>query len=228
MRWLIPRLADFAREEPAHRRPHHTAAWQLPFGDDWKCGITLGDGNWPGLVAEPFRRRPDAVCAPKLACSLSVRPDLKGRAAPRRPFAGRTGPSWLTAAGTSASRPRLEFQYYGQALQAAVDGARGAMGSAPYIRRRPRRRPALFAPFRICCAKGMRCICSIAASRPTSATSPPSALDCPRRPFRSRPPAGIRRTSKQSSTKKSRGMVNASHGGCGFVVLSLDSRELAH
>jgi LysR family glycine cleavage system transcriptional activator len=25
-----------------------------PFGEDWSCGIKLGDGAWPGLVVEPL------------------------------------------------------------------------------------------------------------------------------------------------------------------------------
>ena len=43
-------------------------------------------------------------------------------------------PSWLKAAGVARVTARgPEFQYYGQALQAAVDGLGIAMGIRPYI-----------------------------------------------------------------------------------------------
>jgi LysR family glycine cleavage system transcriptional activator len=53
MRWLIPRLADFRKEEPAIDVRITAGGVAAPFGDDWSCGIKLGDGDWPGLVAEP-------------------------------------------------------------------------------------------------------------------------------------------------------------------------------
>ena len=46
----------------------------------------------------------------------------------------RTGRSWLKAAGVARTTARgPEFQFYGQALQAAVDGLGIAMGIRPYI-----------------------------------------------------------------------------------------------
>src|SRR6202795_4555534 len=54
MRWLIPRLADFRKDEPDIEVRITTGGAAAPFGDDWSCGIKLGDGEWAGLVAEPL------------------------------------------------------------------------------------------------------------------------------------------------------------------------------
>src|SRR6202795_3988720 len=54
MRWMIPRLADFRRAEPDIEVRITTGGAAAPFGDDWTCGIKLGDGEWAGLVAEPM------------------------------------------------------------------------------------------------------------------------------------------------------------------------------
>ena len=61
MKWLIPRLADFRKHEPDIDVRITTGGAAVPFGEDWSCGIKLGDGEWPGLIAEPLvRRRPAA------------------------------------------------------------------------------------------------------------------------------------------------------------------------
>src|ERR1700720_4779445 len=120
MKWLIPRLADFRKEEPDIDVRITTGGAAAPFGDDWSCGIKLGDGNWPGLVAEPlFAADLLPVCTPR-----------------------------VTARGT-------EFQYYGQALQAAVDGLGVAMGIRPYIDD-DLASGRLVAPFALNVPKGMR------------------------------------------------------------------------
>src|SRR3954463_3502634 len=79
MRWFIPRLVDFRKQEPDIEVRITTGGAAAPFGDDWSCGITLGDGNWPGLVAEPlFAGDLLPVCAPRLAVELKRLGDLKG------------------------------------------------------------------------------------------------------------------------------------------------------
>src|SRR6201987_5906350 len=81
MKWLIPRLADFQKQEPEIevRIPPGVAAAPEPFSDDWSCGIKLGDGDWPGLVAEPlFAADLQPVCIPRLAAALKRPTDLKG------------------------------------------------------------------------------------------------------------------------------------------------------
>jgi len=54
MKWLIPRLKDFRKQEPDIEVRITTGGAAAPFGDDWSCGIKLGDGEWPGLMAEPL------------------------------------------------------------------------------------------------------------------------------------------------------------------------------
>jgi LysR family transcriptional regulator, glycine cleavage system transcriptional activator len=135
MRWLIPRLADFRKAHSDIDVRIAAGGVAAPFGDDWSCGIKLGEGVWPGLVAEPlFAADLLPVCAPRLAAALKRPSDLKGPSLLRVAHASEDWPLWLKAAGL----PRLsargpEFEYYGQALQAAVDGLGVAMGIRPYI-----------------------------------------------------------------------------------------------
>ena len=135
MKWLIPRLADFRKEQPDIEVRITTGGAAAPFGDDWSCGIKLGDGAWPGLVAEPlFAADLLPVCTPKLAASLKRPADLKGPSLLRVAHAAEDWPAWLRIAGAGRIQARgPEFQFYGQALQAAIDGLGIAMGIRPYI-----------------------------------------------------------------------------------------------
>jgi LysR family glycine cleavage system transcriptional activator len=157
MRWLIPRLADFSRNEPTIEVRITTGGVAVPFGDDWSCGIKLGDGAWPGLVAEPlFAADLLPVCAPKLAATLKRAGDLKGASLLRVAHSPDDWPSWLKAAGIARLTARgAEFQYYGQALQAALDGLGIAMGIRPYIDD-DLAAGRLVAPFALSVPKGMR------------------------------------------------------------------------
>ena len=157
MRWLIPRLADFRKEEPAIDVRITTGGAAAPFADDWSCGIQLDDGAWPGLVAEPlFAADLLPVCAPKPAAALKRPADLKGSSLLRVAHSPDDWPSWLKAAGTSRITARgPEFQFYGQALQAAVDGLGIAMGIRPYIDD-DLAAGRLVAPFALSVPKGMR------------------------------------------------------------------------
>jgi LysR family glycine cleavage system transcriptional activator len=157
MRWLIPRLADFRKEQPDIEVRITTGGAAAPFGDDWSCGIKLGNGEWPGLVAEPlFAADLLPVCAPKLAAGLKRPADLKGPSLLRVAHAPEDWPLWLKAAGVSRLTARgTEFQYYGQALQAAVDGLGIAMGIRPYIDDDLSAR-RLVAPFALTVPKGTR------------------------------------------------------------------------
>jgi LysR family transcriptional regulator, glycine cleavage system transcriptional activator len=157
MRWLIPRLADFRKQEPAIEVRITTGGPAVPFGDDWSCGIRLGDGDWPGLVAEPlFAGDLLPVCAPRLAASLKRPSDLRGPALLRVAHAAQDWPLWLKAAGITRVTARgPEFGYYGQALQAALDGLGIAMGIRPYIDD-DLAAGRLVAPFALTVPKGMR------------------------------------------------------------------------
>jgi len=104
MRWLIPRLADFRKEEPTIEVRITTGGAAAKFSDDWSCGIQLGDGEWPGLIAEPLfcRRFAAGVRAPARqraeAARRSQGPDaIAGAHSPD------DWPSWLKAAGVLAS-----------------------------------------------------------------------------------------------------------------------------
>ncbi len=158
MRWLIPRLADFRKHEPDIDVRITTGGAAVPFGEDWSCGIKLGDGEWPGLIAEPlFAADLLPVCAPRLGQSRSSAPaDLKGRRCCGSRIRPDDWPSWLEAAGTGRITARgPEFESHGQALQAAVDGLGIAMGIRPYIDD-DLAAGRLVAPFALSVPKGMR------------------------------------------------------------------------
>jgi LysR family glycine cleavage system transcriptional activator len=157
MRWLIPRLADFRQAEPDIDVRITTGGVAAPFGEDWSCGINLGDGEWPGLVAEPlFAADLLPVCAPKLAAQLRRPGDLRGPSLLRVAHSPNDWPSWLKAANVTRVTARgLEFQFYGQALQAAADGLGVAMGIRPYIDD-DIAAGRLIAPFALSVPKGMR------------------------------------------------------------------------
>jgi LysR family glycine cleavage system transcriptional activator len=150
MRWLIPRLADFRIDEPDIDVRITTGGAAAPFGDDWSCGIKLGDGDWLGLVAEHlFAADLLPVCAPRLAMQLK-------RSLLRVAHSPSDWPLWLKTSGVARVTARgPEFQYYGQALQAAVDGLGVAMGIRPYIDD-DLAAGRLVAPFALTVPKGMR------------------------------------------------------------------------
>lgn len=156
-RWLIPRLGVFREVAPEVEVRITTGGVAAPFGDDWSCGITLGDGTWPGLDAEPlFDADLIPVCTPSLARDLNGLADLKAVDLLRVSHAPDDWSSWLGAAGGSriaAVGPM--FEYYGQALQAALDGLGVAMGIRPYIDD-DLRAGRLVAPFTRSVPKGKR------------------------------------------------------------------------
>jgi LysR family glycine cleavage system transcriptional activator len=157
LRWLIPRLADSQREQPDIEVRIATGGAAAPFGDDWSCGIKLGDGGWPDLVAEPlFAADLLPVCAPLLAAQLKRPGDLRGPSLLRVAHAAEDWPLWLKTAGVGRVTARgPEFQYYGQAQQAAADGLGVAMGIRPYIDD-DLAAGRLIAPFALTVPKGMR------------------------------------------------------------------------
>jgi LysR family glycine cleavage system transcriptional activator len=135
IRWLIPRLADLQRRQPGLEVRITTGGIAAPFSDRWSCGILMGQGEWPDLVATRlFGADLLPVCAPALAAKLR-RPSLLTRASLLRvAHAPGDWPRWLEAAGApgvTAAGPVFEF--YGQAQQAAADGLGVAMGVRPYI-----------------------------------------------------------------------------------------------
>ncbi len=134
-RWLIPRLADFQKQAPEIEVRFATGGATLPYNDEWTCGIRLGSGRWPGYVAERlFAADLTPVCAPAIAKRLSRPEDLRNATLLRVAHAPDDWPRWFKAAGLARMRVRgPEFEYYGQALQAAADGVGVAMGIHPYV-----------------------------------------------------------------------------------------------
>jgi LysR family glycine cleavage system transcriptional activator len=135
IRWLIPRLADFQQRAPGVEVRITTGGAAAPFSEGWSCGIRLGDGAWPGLVASPlFTADLLPVCTPRLAARLGAAAALAPESLLRVSQAPEDWPLWLAAAGASGLTPQGPvFEFYGQALQAAADGVGIAMGIRPYI-----------------------------------------------------------------------------------------------
>jgi LysR family glycine cleavage system transcriptional activator len=134
-RWLIPRLAAFQKDAADIEVRFATGGATVPYNDDWTCGIRLGSGDWPGFSAEKlFPADFTPVCAPALAKRLKTPEDLRNATLLRVAHAADEWPQWFKAAGVAklrASGP--EFEYYGQALQAAADGVGVAIGISPYV-----------------------------------------------------------------------------------------------
>jgi len=93
---------------------------------------------------------------PRLAAQLKRASALRGPSLLRVAHASEDWPLWLKAAGVARVTARgPEFQYYGQALQAAADGLGVAMGIRPYIDD-DLAAGRLVAPFALTVPKGMR------------------------------------------------------------------------
>lgn len=135
VRWLIPRLAGFREIAPEIEVRMTTGGVAAPFSDDWTCGIKLGGGEWPGLVAERlFEAKLIPVCAPRFARGLGRAQDLDPRTLLRVAHAKTDWPTWLRSAGVKGVVARGPvFEFYAQALQAAADGVGLALGIRPYI-----------------------------------------------------------------------------------------------
>jgi LysR family glycine cleavage system transcriptional activator len=135
IRWLIPRLASFRKLQPDIDVRITTGGAAAPFAEDWTCGIKLGDGQWPDLVSEPlFAADLVPVCSPALASGLRSPSDLHGATLLQVAHALEDWQRWLKAAGVRrAASTGPQFEFYGQALQAAADGLGIAMGIRPYI-----------------------------------------------------------------------------------------------
>lgn len=134
-RWLIPRLAGFQKEEPEVEVRFATGGATLPYNDDWTCGIRLGDGDWPDFTTERlFAADFTPVCSPAMAKRLKSPDDLRNATLLRVAHAADEWPRWFKTVELSKIRVKgPEFEYYGQALQAAADGVGVAIGISPYV-----------------------------------------------------------------------------------------------
>ncbi len=135
IRWLIPRLGDFHRAHPGIEVRLTTGGAVVALRDDWTCGVQLGDGDWPGYVAEPlFSAEMFPVCTPAVARRLKRPEDLGGAVLLDVSHSIEDWTQWLAAAGLAALTARgPSFGTYAMALQAALDGVGVAMGLRPYV-----------------------------------------------------------------------------------------------
>jgi LysR family glycine cleavage system transcriptional activator len=137
VRWLIPRLESFRRAAPDIEVRITTGGIAAPFLNDWTCGIKLGSGQWPGLVAEHlFDAELVPVCAPRIGRKLKNVRDLNGATLLSVAHANATGDwsTWQEAAGLAKLTVKGPvFDFYFQAQQAAVEGVGVALGLRPYI-----------------------------------------------------------------------------------------------
>lgn len=134
-KWLIPRLGDFQKAAPEVDVHIATGGVAAPFSEDWTCGITLGDGSWPNLTTEAIVAADlTPVCSPAFGKKLKSAAGLKKATLLRVSHSPDDWELWLKAAGiTGATANGPEFDFYGQAQQAAVDELGIAMGIRPYI-----------------------------------------------------------------------------------------------
>ena len=144
MRWLIPRLAEFRKQEPDIEVRITTGGMAAPFADDWSCGVALGDGEWPDLVAEPlFAADLLPVCAPRLAAQLKRPADLKGPGLLR---VAHSPDDWPLLAEKRRRCARHRARAGTAILRPGAAGrrrrARRRDGDPALYRRRPRRRTA--------------------------------------------------------------------------------------
>lgn len=135
IRWLIPRLGDFHRAHPGIEVRLTTGGAVVALRDDWTCGVQLGDGDWPGYVAEPlFSAEMFPVCTPALAKRLKRPADLASATLLDVSHSTEDWPQRLAAAGLeSLTRRGPSFGTYAMALQAALDGGGVAIGLRPYV-----------------------------------------------------------------------------------------------
>ena len=134
-RWLIPRLAKFQKEEPELEVRFVTGGATVPYNDEWTCGIRLGHGDWPDFAADRlFAADLTPVCSPATAKRLKTPNDLRNATLLRVAHAADDWARWFKAAELAKARARgPEFEYYGQAIQAAADGVGIAIGISPYV-----------------------------------------------------------------------------------------------
>ena len=134
-RWLIPRLPEFQVLAPATELRFATGGAAGPFRNDWTCGIELRDGLPDGRKADHlFSADLLPVCSPSMTPDCN-RPDvLPPELLLRVAHAPDDWPRWFAANDLPEVEARgPEFEFYGQAIQAAIDGVGIAMGLRPYI-----------------------------------------------------------------------------------------------
>ncbi|WP_296764143.1 LysR family transcriptional regulator [Sediminimonas sp.] len=132
MRWLVPRLADFARLHPDITINMSTRLERLNFGSEpFDAAICFGHGEWPGTDRMRLRRESVvAVCAPALLDGVALHAPGDVRKLPllhieTRPDAW---PEWLAAHGVdSGALAGTLFDQFSTITQAALHGLGAAL-----------------------------------------------------------------------------------------------------
>jgi LysR family glycine cleavage system transcriptional activator len=135
VRWLIPRLSAFQELHPDIEVRFATGGAAAEFNEDWTCGVKLSNGDHPGFRAELlFAADLIPVCAPGLAKDLKDPSQLTPESLLRIVHAPDDWQRWFSQKGQRKIKPKgATFEFYGHAIQAAVDGVGIAMGLRPYI-----------------------------------------------------------------------------------------------
>ncbi|MGO4391619.1 LysR family transcriptional regulator [Variovorax sp. M-6] len=135
--WLMPRLRLFRESCPfidlrlmTHNNVVDLAAEGLDFA------IRFGDGNWPGLLADPLLPAPLTVlCAPAVAVRVHRPQDLAHETL-LRSYRAEDWPGWFAAAGLDCPAIRGPvFDSSRLMVEAAVQGAGVALAPASMFER---------------------------------------------------------------------------------------------
>lgn len=135
--WLMPRLRLFRESCPfidlrlmTHNNVVDLAAEGLDFA------IRFGDGNWPGLLADPLLPAPLTVlCAPAVAARVRRPQDLAHETL-LRSYRAEDWPGWFAAAGLDCPPIRGPvFDSSRLMVEAAVQGAGVALAPASMFER---------------------------------------------------------------------------------------------
>ena len=127
MRWLVPRLPDFARQHPEVTLNLSTRVKPFNFDvEPFDAAIHFGSADWPGTAAMRLRREAvTAVCAPEV---IGARKPIRARDLldlpllhiETRPEAWR---AWFAAQGVEVARvPGMVYDQFATITQAALHG----------------------------------------------------------------------------------------------------------
>jgi LysR family transcriptional regulator of beta-lactamase len=170
VRWLMPKLAAFREAHPfvvLRLQTHNNKVDLAAEGLD--MAIRFGDGDWPGLAAEPILAAPmTPLCTPQLAARLDGPGSLDG-ASLLRSYRFREWPEWFAATGTEA--PQITgptFDSLTLMIHAAGQGLGVALGP-PVLFQPELRARQLVQPFDAVCDLGRYWITWLRHKPPTEA-----------------------------------------------------------
>lgn len=138
-RWLVPRIATFQAEHPAHEIRVATSHQLADFRRDGvDLALRYGRGGWRGVYAERlFAPREFPVCAPALLAGAHPlrKPDDLVHFRLIHDMGFGNWAQWLAAAGArNVEAPRgLVLQDMNVVLQAAIEGQGVALASLPLV-----------------------------------------------------------------------------------------------